>query len=228
MTGPRDTSVWEASCLAIQSEWLRCRGVDRDETSIWEAAVQSMSSEEGVLRNAGQWMHGRDDLLGVIGRHRDELTHSRFVGWLLDPCARHGLGTRVLSTLLTQLFGDSCSVARLELARVRWEVPVAEGRLDIVVSAPGVYLVVENKVDAAEGETQCAYYEEHVLHPDRRFVLLTPDGRQPQSGEHFAPLSYKVFAAVLERALAETTADEGTPGRRIAAEYLRTLRREFL
>jgi hypothetical protein len=184
-----------------------------------------MGSEEAGLRAAGLWIHGRDDLLGVIGRHRDELTHSRIVGWLLDPVARHGLGTRLLAALLQNVFNEPFDHLRLDQARVRWEVPVAEGRMDIVITAPGLYLVIENKVDTDEGDGQVLYYMEHVTEPDARFILLSPDGRKAMGTDDCGPAKYSQIADMLEAALAVTPGTAS--GRPIAVEYLRTLRREF-
>ena len=71
--------------------------------------------------------------------------------------------------------------------------------MDIVVEAPGLYLVIESKVDAEEAG-QCYYYSQH-LSADALCVLLSPDGRlpaapksstecDPETVNRFKPLRY--------------------------------------
>lgn len=228
-------STIEAKFAALQSEWLTVCHHVREDIAQWEFRFGELEEEEIKLRDEGRWTHGRDDYLGVLGRHRDELAHSRMIKWLLDPCARHGLGTRFLAGVIQTAFGSSCDVSGLERAVTRCEVPLVDGRLDIVVEAPGLYLVIENKVDAAEAENQCAYYAEH-LPPDAWCILLSPDGRLAKASlsthetdaevtNEFQPLQYAQLAAILEEALVGTTSV--TSGRSVAEHYLKTLKREF-
>lgn len=213
-----------AKFAAMQAEWLVLRRKLQASTTRWEQTFAELEREEARLRDDGLWLHGREDFLGVLGWQRDELAHSRVVAWLLDPCARHGLGSRVLAGLLEEVFGSARSVLNLGRARTTCEVPLLDGRLDIVVKAPGLYLVIENKVDAEEGDEQCAYYSRH-LSADAICILFSPDGRQSNAESSFRPLRYAQFAGVLRRALAGTT--KQGPGRRIAEDYLQTLETEF-
>ena len=228
-------STIDAKFAALQTEWLTVRRHVREDIARWESCFGELEKEEAKLRDEGRWTHGRDDFLGVLGGHRDELTHSRMVAWLLDPCARHGLGSRVLAGVIQAAFGSSCDVSGLERAVTRREVPLVDGRLDIVVTAPGLYLVIENKVDAEEAEGQCAYYSEH-LPPDARCILLSPDGRvaktrigvheaEAEATNDFQPLRYAQLAAILHQALAVVT--NVASGRSVAENYLKTLKREF-
>jgi hypothetical protein len=216
-------SVFETNFAALLSDWSTVRSQLRSQIMSWEQHFAILTAEESSLRDHGRWIHGRADFLGVLGRHRDELAHSRMIAWLLDPCGRHGLGSRILEGLLEQVFGSRHSLG-LARARTRCEVPLIDGRLDIVVEAPGLYLVIENKVDAEEGEDQCAYYGRH-LRKGSLCILLSPEGRDAKNASIFKPLRYSQFAAILSRALAN--ADEAAPGRRIAEDYLHTLNAEF-
>jgi hypothetical protein len=221
-----DIANWQARYEDLARAWAVIQDVHAHDLAGWEDRIDAMSSQEATLRDAGQWTHGRDDLLGVIWQHRDELTHSRMIGWLLDPCARHGLGSRVLRLLLRETFpGDWVNDTPLNQARVQLEVPVAEGRMDIVVSAPGLYLVIENKVDAPEGEKQVRYYIDHVRVPDARFILLSPDGWPAEDAPECKPFTYSQVASLLGAAL--VASNSSASGRAAAIEYLRTLRKEF-
>ena len=215
-------------------EWdsiSRGRTVDLDG---WQRAVETMVSEERALRSEGRWVHGRDDFFGVLGMTRAEIRHSRIIAWLLDPCARHGLGVRVLHGLIHRVFGSTDAnrlAEHLFAARTTCEAPVDGGRLDIVVEAPGLYLVIENKVDAPEGDQQCDHYLLHTPRRDARFVLLSPDGRPPRSEDEgvrsaFKLLRYRDLAVILRSALTAVPPSPGR-GRHIAEDYLRTLQKEF-
>jgi hypothetical protein len=232
MTGPRITSM-EARFADLQDEWAAVRHQLRSHVVRWEDRRAQLADEEAQLRDTGRWIHGRSDYLGVLGRERDELSHSRMIAWLLDPCARHGLGSRVLAGLVSAVFG-SFAVPGLARAISRCEEPLVDGRLDIVVRAPGLHLVIENKVDASE-DGQCQYYSEHLA-ADALCVLLSPDGRMPADKlladygrpvvvNRFKPLRYSEFADILRAALKSTPT--AADGRRIAEDYLLTLDMEL-
>lgn len=221
----------ESTFADLRADWLRIQNDAQAAMAGWEAQLADLVAEESRLRDAGKWMHGRADYLGVIDRHRDELVHSKMLAWFLDPCARHGLGTRVLAGVLRLTHPDAPVPSRLERANVFTEVVLGERRLDIVVDAPGLYLVIENKVDADESDGQCAYYYKHVRRADARFILLSSDGRTSRDTPEFQPLRFSQVARVLEEALRDAPAPGGggsaLSGRRIVTDYLETLRREF-
>lgn len=206
-------------------EWRSLASQTQSEATRWEHELAQIADEEGTLRAAGHWVHGRSDSLAIIGKQRDELVHSRMIGWLLDPCGHHRIGASLLQAVLARVGIPVPSPTALARARVRLEVPIAQGRMDIVVEAPQLYLVIENKVDALEGDGQCAYYSEHVTHPYRQFIFLTPDGRAPRDAPEFHRLSYPDLADTIAATLSGSRAPSAAS--HVAAEYLRTLRLEF-
>src|SRR4051812_23724791 len=44
---------------------------------------RAVKHEADVLIHAGLWTSGPSDMLTVLGRHRDELMHTRLISWLL-------------------------------------------------------------------------------------------------------------------------------------------------
>ncbi len=215
--------AWSAKLGAMAAEWRGLQQHWRTQLVRWERCRLELESEEAVLRDQGQWTHGRCDYLGVLGKQRDELAHSRIVAWLLDPCAHHGFGVRVLRDVVAQAFGEVN--ADLRRARTRCEVALFGARLDIVVEAPGLCLVIENKVDAEEAEGQCDHYRDQLGRADARFMLLSPDGRRARTETAFVPLSYPQLKTILARALTDTP--KGACGRHVAEDYLSTLTEEF-
>ena len=143
----------------------------------WEQALETIRVEQTALRSAGRWVGGPSDMLSVIGYSRAETVHSALTGWLLDPSRRHGLGSRFLERVLARCFPHE-SFRGLGTARVSTEVPGPTGRIDILVTARDMTVVIENKVDAIERPGQCDdYYRDFRQETGARFVFLSPEGR---------------------------------------------------
>ncbi len=180
-----------------------------------------------VLRLDGHLDARGSDLLTIAGLGRSELSHSAVIAWLLDPNGSHGLGARCLHAVLAA--GWDLEVADIGSAvGVELEVTRVETRADIVVEFGSGTLIVENKVDAPEQQTQCDdFYREWgsgVL-----YLLLSPTGARPLSAHRaetraaWRSLSYGAFAKLL----AELRPQADGPGREALTDYLETLRRQF-
>lgn len=221
----------EAEFSRVLEDWRATCGTARTSVSDWERDIRTLVDEERSLRTDGAWLHGRDDLFGVLGINRAEIRHSAMIAWLLDPSARHGLGTRFLDSFLERAFNRAFEDT--DRARTTCEVAREECRADIVVDTPTWNIIIENKVDANESPRQCdILYERFAREGIARFVFLTPSGRKPESasGEAaaaFASLGYRDVRDLLARALCSTPAAQSSRGRHIAEDYLRTLEREF-
>lgn len=56
------------------------------------------------------------NIFDAVGMERQEVKHSAFIGWLLDPGKPHGLGNRFLAEFCRRLFvSDSVSVQQRNL-----------------------------------------------------------------------------------------------------------------
>ncbi|MFJ9611291.1 PD-(D/E)XK nuclease family protein [Kitasatospora sp. NPDC101176] len=189
----------------------------------WSAAEAEITR----LNTAGLWMPGPTTVLDVLGSDRRERSHQLLIGWLLDPRRPHGLGTAVLAGLLaTAGRADLAAADGLHRARVELEVVRARSRADIVVTAPAFKLVIELKVDAAEGPRQTERLADDHAQPQPLVLLfLTLDGDAPADGR-FTAVSLRTFARVLRRALADTPRPaHAHRGRETAADLLETLER---
>jgi hypothetical protein len=193
------------------------------------------------LRRAGFWIHGRPDLLAVLGRERRETYHSTMLGWLLDPGAPNGLGTRFLRRFLIEVDPAFSSITeeRLESVSVQCEVARLESRTDVVIFGNDFTVAIEVKVDAVEGPDQCLrIFRDFRDEPGARFVFLTPGGRRPSTATDeaegvYVPLSYQWVARLMTSVLAEGTEDRGSlegphaVGRATCTSYAFTLKQEF-
>jgi len=225
----------EAAFSLVLRDWESLPKPQVPDISQWPDALARMAKEEQELRAQGKWLRGRDDFFGVLGLQRAEIRHSAMIAWLLDPCAKHRFGSRFLRAFLRDTFPD-VPLEPLEDAQIRCEVARGECRADIVIVLPscGVTIIVENKVDAVEGERQCdILFECFGKDEGARFLFLTPSGTAPttatgEAKDAFKSLGYAAVRTMLETVLRETQPSlDGGPGRSLAEDYLRTLKREF-
>ncbi|WP_437289857.1 PD-(D/E)XK nuclease family protein [Sorangium sp. So ce406] len=203
------------------------------QVAAWETQLAEIRAEQEALLRDGHWVGGPDDLLSILGQSRQDLYHSALLAWLLDPQGRHGFGSGFLEALLRRCTSDP-PTAELNRARPALEVSKGTVRADIVVAGPGLYLVIENKVDAREQPQQCdQLYESFGPEPGALFVFLSPSGRAPVTAtgdarEAFKTMSYADIAVMLRDALACAPGKGATAhGREVASNYLATLEREF-
>lgn len=224
----RDWSQQEQIISEIKEEWCSL-----DVTSTWEVRYQAIRDEQHELRKEGRWVGGPRDLLGVLQKSHHEMSHSAIVAWLLDPRMRHGLGDRFLSRLLTRCF-PKFDAGDLSEAKTQTEVARGQGRADIVVWGERFTLIIENKVDAPEGDGQCEYYfrvfsdEENPL-----FVFLTPEARSPdlksaEALKAYRVLSYADIVRDLEACLQSSRHGKSGEARGVAERYVQTLSRDLV
>ena len=145
------------------------------------------------------------NLLQLCGLGPDEVQHSFILAWLLDEDAGHAHGSL--------FFKAFASIIGLELDgeaegySVYPEFAGFESITDIVIYKPrNFYVSIENKINAGEGSDQLnreyrdreAYADSLNIPTDRRIaVFLTPDGRQPITGnpKKWVQLSYLQIAS---------------------------------
>lgn len=129
------------------------------------------------------------NIFDAVGMERQEVKHSAFIGWLLDPGKPHGLGNRFLAEFCRRLFvSDSVSVqhrnlnalamggihsiddlntfindTKLEVFRERVLVD-SESRIDIYIesAATKTAVVIENKVFTDNHDDQLYRYIEQL------------------------------------------------------------------
>ncbi len=149
----------------------------------------------------------------AIGMVRQEIKHSHFLAYLLNPARPHGFGTEILQKFMGIVF-QNCSepgslnplalhFLNLDQAIVsteRWDI-------DLLIELPparehgGVIIAVELKIDAKESPGQLEKYQNRVEaefpDQDHYFVFLTRDGDEP-SKEIYTPLDLSVIVEMLE------------------------------
>lgn len=218
----------------IRAEWLAITQLPPPDIE----RFSQVKREADALVDAGQWTSGPSDMLSVLRRQRDELMHSRLIGWLLIPTNRHGLGRAFLTAFLDHLWpGEALlrsgpvfvdteerGAALDEFGRQR------EARADIVLRGEGLTVLIENKLDAGEQPDQCErLYWAWAANPgETRWIFLTPTGRPPVTATTEAAkaawraMSYEEMRGVVAQAI-ENAAHSSSIGRATAMQYLASL-----
>lgn len=124
------------------------------------------------------------NLIVATGKVDSELVHSSLLRWLLDPTEDHGLGDGMLRQILLRHpnpVGQQVAAGDAPLrAVVATEVPIAEGRVDIVGVLPELLFFIEVKVNAAEDRRQCESYRIGFENPGNRDLALRSMGCEPR------------------------------------------------
>ena len=176
------------------------------------------------------------NIFEAIGMHRQEIRHSFFLKFLLDPTQSHGIGDiflkRLLQKVLTEARGASLPISLIDLDV--WDLDDTEVRrewnsIDILAlnATNKSAIIIENKVDSDEHSDQLNRYwsilEEH--YPDWHILglFLTPDG-SPPSDDRYLSVSYVIVADLID-ALNESRASAlGNDLRTLLAHYTKMLR----
>lgn len=150
------------------------------------------------------------NIFEAIGVARQELRHSDFLAFLLDPQENHRLGDafikRLLQRVLMSVPDVSKPVTPIELSLwdlSRMEVQREWHHIDIFLldERNQLAIIVENKVDTGEHSDQLQRYYETVQghYPGYKTVslYLSPTGDEP-SHEAYLPLSYGLVCETLD------------------------------
>jgi hypothetical protein len=151
----------------------------------------------------------RFNLFEAVNIVRQEIRHSNFLAFLLNPAEAHGLGDKFLRALLMASAANHPAppVSRLALAVADCSGALVyreRDHFDITVQIPDLRLmfVIENKIDAAERPEQLAEYRQHVesRYAGYRFMgtFLTREGYAGED-DQWGTLSYTTVATELKR-----------------------------
>ncbi len=175
------------------------------------------------------------NIFEALGAVRQELRHSDFLAFLLDPSQNHGLGDgflkRFLKRLLVEAADPPVSAVEIDVADLRGIAVRREWQnIDILAHDPGNGLVcaIENKIGSREHSEQLRRYRETVARdfPDHRTILvfLTPEGEQP-SDEAFIPFDYARVAELVDAAREAHRSTLGPDVYALMTHYTAMLRR---
>lgn len=131
------------------------------------------------------------NIFSALGVTRKEVIQSRFLAYLLDPNEHHCQEGIFLNAFLKKIDLPEISTKK-QMKKVRVEIEYSAGedlgRMDIILFCkPEWLIVIENKVDAGEGEEQLPRYAEWLKKPpgynNRMLIFLTPTGHESVTGK---------------------------------------------
>ena len=154
----------------------------------------------------------RFNIFAALGATRQELKHSNFLAYFLNPRLSHALGTAFLKRFLESALAGNLGFGPLEVSLWRADGAIAHREwqnIDITVrdDQNKIAVIIENKIDAVEGPNQLHRYFEIA---EREFsgwrviaIYLTPDGDRP-SDDRYIPMSYSQVCDAVNRVIIST------------------------
>jgi hypothetical protein len=176
----------------------------------------------------------------ALGAVRQEVRHSSFLAFLLDPQQNHGIGDvfarRLLQKAVQRAHDIEVGVTPIDFDL--WElgdlVVLREWRsIDIFLRSEvnRLAVVIENKIRTGEHSEQLSRYRLIVegLYPDWRtlYLYLTPSGDQP-SDAHYIPIDYGLVLGLVESLSQSRASTLGPDVRTLMLHYVRMLRRHIV
>jgi hypothetical protein len=171
----------------------------------------------------------------AVGMVRQEIRHSNFLAYILDPNRPHGFGALLLKSFIALLTEEEISESRMLRARVHRELY----NIDLLVDIPPengkkrLVIAIEVKVDAGERGEQLSDYQRRVesrwRHSEAIFGFLTMDGRKGTTSaeKDWQPIRWTDLIEAFDGALESAPESDGRPaiGLEMYAAYGRMMRR---
>ena len=179
------------------------------------------------------------EALGIV---RQEIRHSNFLAWLMNPAQAHGLGDSFLKAFLmkTSVKARMRGIETISPVDVDvWDLTETEIRREwknidilLVEYTKRFICLIENKIYSSEHSDQLRCYREVVEREfrdyTRHYVLLNVSGEEPSDSEYYVGVTYDEVCDVIERLLkmrASTIGDEVTIA---LSHYVTMIRRRVM
>ena len=178
------------------------------------------------------------NIFQILRITKNEIRHSNFLAWLLDPNQSHELGGIFLKIFLREVFSsdkfeeiDQVDVEGLDLTKVQikreWE------HIDLLIELENITVCIENKVLSKEHGNQLTRYKETVNsyypHTRKIFVYLTPDGTDSEyEVDSYEPISYGFVVESLDRIIAVYGESLDQQVATYIRDYITTIKRELV
>ena len=171
-----------------------------------EIAIGLLNDFDELLREIEEKRNTGLNLFYATGMFTQEIKHSAFLAWLLDPKQVHGLRNLVLTKFVEKLSLRIDGFLNADDIEVKTEYPIDDigGRIDIFIQSEKAKtaIIIENKVFTTTHDNQLSRYEQYVENrTDWRkiFVYLTPNGDLPtENGANWLLFSYAEILEILK------------------------------
>jgi len=179
----------------------------------------------------------------AVGMVWQEIRHSHFLAWLLNPAQNHGLGDSFLKAFLTKtsvkarVCGIEGTISPVDVDV--WDLSGTEVRrewknidITLVDQARKFVCVIENKVHSGEHGDQLERYREVIRREfpnyTHHYVLLNITGDPPSDSEHYVGVTYDEVCQVIERLLKMRASSIGDEVTIALSHYVTMIRRRVM
>jgi hypothetical protein len=180
------------------------------------------------------------NIFEAIGAVRQELRHSDFLAFLLDPQQNHGLGDTFAKKLLQRLLSNfersrfPVSPIDFDVWSLDQTVVLREWQsIDVLLvdELHQLVVLIENKVDSSEHSNQLARYynivQQHYSAYKIIAIYLTPEGDDP-SDERYVAASYKLIGDLVQELVHTRSSTLGSDVRTLMLHYSQMLGRHIV
>lgn len=186
----------------------------------------------------------RYNVFDILNISRQEIRHSDFLAFLLNPSQSGNVGQQFLRNFLAILSKDNPKLklnflkvfyGNYEKVDVSREVVVMGGReridilAEIQLSDEKIVLIIENKVDTGEHDNQLSKYEKYagqdIFNGYKKVLLYLSPDKTPPSESGWLAIDYKLIYLVLNM-INTATADNTI--KTLINDYKKMIRSEFL
>ena len=178
------------------------------------------------------------NIFQILRISKNEIRHSNFLSWLLDPNESHKLGDIFLKRFLREVFSsdkfgdiDQVDVEGMDLSKV--EIQREWKNIDILIKLENVVVCVENKVLSKEHSNQLRRYKEIIENQfpnhHQTFVYLTPEGDTSEDeSDTYEPISYEFIVESLERIISVYGESLNGQVKNYIKDYITIIKRELM
>jgi len=118
------------------------------------------------------------NIFKILGKERNESSHSKFLTNLLNPEGTHDCGDIFLKLFFKHFLSDKYDPDFRHCYVYREHSTKYYGRPDIYIKCGDVRVVIENKIDADDVEKQLEQYSDFLNGENDGLLYLTLDGRK--------------------------------------------------
>lgn len=178
------------------------------------------------------------NIFQILRITKNEIRHSNFLSWLLDPNESHKLGDIFLKRFLREVFSsdkfgniDQVDVEGMDLSKV--EIQREWKNIDILIKLENVVVCVENKVLSKEHSNQLIRYKEIIENQfpnyHQTFVYLTPEGDTSEDeSDTYEPISYEFIVESLDRIISVYGESLNEQVKNYIKDYINIIKRELM
>jgi len=178
------------------------------------------------------------NIFQILRITKNEIRHSNFLSWLLDPNQSHKLGDIFLKRFLREVFSsdkfgsiDQVDVEGMDLSKV--EIQREWKNIDILIKLENVVVCVENKVLSKEHSNQLKRYKEIIENQfpnhHKTFVFLTPEGSSSDDeSDSYEPISYEFIVDSLDRIISVYGESLNEQVKNYIKDYITIIKRELM